>query len=115
MAQGAAQSPVIDEFLGPVWAEHHEKMLDFGSLLGGLARGIHNKLPKPAKGKSMMTGVLEGQTVVVVGGSSGIGEAVAELAYHEGARVFAVSRSGRAPEGAIGVAASVEMPPRLRA
>jgi NAD(P)-dependent dehydrogenase (short-subunit alcohol dehydrogenase family) len=55
-----------------------------------------------------MTGMLQGQTVVILGGSSGIGQAVALLAYSQGARVFAVSRSGQAPEGATGVAASVD-------
>jgi len=44
-----------------------------------------------------MGGLLRGQTVVVLGGSSGIGFAVAELAAAEGARVFACSRSGKAP------------------
>jgi NAD(P)-dependent dehydrogenase (short-subunit alcohol dehydrogenase family) len=55
-----------------------------------------------------MSGTLEGQTVVVLGGSSGIGEAVARLALAERARVFALSRSGRAPEGVIGIRASVD-------
>ena len=62
-----------------------------------------------------MTKTLEGQTVMVLGGSSGIGEAVAELAQAEGARVFAVSRSGRAPDGATGIAASVDDPGALAA
>jgi len=48
---------------------------------------------------------LKGTTVVVVGGSSGIGWSVAELAAKAGARVFALSRSGRAPEETTGVVA----------
>lgn len=41
-----------------------------------------------------MSKSLANQTVVVIGGSSGIGAAVAELAYAERARVVAISRSG---------------------
>jgi NAD(P)-dependent dehydrogenase (short-subunit alcohol dehydrogenase family) len=62
-----------------------------------------------------MTRALEGQTVMVLGGSSGIGEAVARLAGAEGARVFAVSRSGRAPGASIGVTASVDDPSAMEA
>lgn len=50
---------------------------------------------------------LEGQSVVVVGGSSGIGWAVAELAAKAGARTFALGRSGCAPEGTQGIVADV--------
>src|SRR5215470_1607108 len=48
---------------------------------------------------------LDGSSVVVVGGSSGIGRAVAELAGRSGARVLALSRTGGSPEGATGVSA----------
>jgi len=54
-----------------------------------------------------MTHALKEQTVVVIGGSSGIGCAVAELALREGAEVFSISRSGSAPEGVRGLAADV--------
>jgi NAD(P)-dependent dehydrogenase (short-subunit alcohol dehydrogenase family) len=47
-----------------------------------------------------MTNLLRGQNIVVLGGSSGIGFAVATLAAEQGADVFAVSRSGEAPESA---------------
>jgi NAD(P)-dependent dehydrogenase (short-subunit alcohol dehydrogenase family) len=67
------------------------------------------------KGRLKMSGVLDGQTVVILGGSSGIGEAVAALACSQGARVLAVSRTGRAPDGAMGVAASVHDPDALTA
>ncbi|CAM3250653.1 hypothetical protein SPAN111604_13235 [Sphingomonas antarctica] len=45
-----------------------------------------------------MSKSLLNQTVVVIGGGSGIGAAVAELASVEGARVVAISRSGVAPQ-----------------
>jgi NAD(P)-dependent dehydrogenase (short-subunit alcohol dehydrogenase family) len=44
-----------------------------------------------------MPKTLADQTVVVIGGSSGIGAAVAALAQDHGARVVAVSRSGTGP------------------
>ncbi len=50
---------------------------------------------------------LENNTVVVIGGSDGIGRAVALAARAQGARVFALSRSGRAPDGVAGLAADV--------
>ncbi|MES2452636.1 MAG: SDR family oxidoreductase [Pseudomonadota bacterium] len=56
---------------------------------------------------SLMTGTLKNQTVVVFGGSDGIGAAVAELAKVEGARVVAFSRSGGAPDGVEGKAVDV--------
>ncbi|WP_207796591.1 SDR family oxidoreductase [Sphingomonas oleivorans] len=54
-----------------------------------------------------MSLLLEGQSVVVVGGSTGIGWAIAELAAKAGARTFALSRSANAPEGAEGMIADV--------
>ena len=54
-----------------------------------------------------MSASLEGQSVVVVGGSTGIGWAVAELAARAGARTSALSRSAKAPEGTQGIAADV--------
>lgn len=54
-----------------------------------------------------MSGVLRNQTVVVCGGSKGIGAAVAALALAEGANVIAISRSGDAPEGVRGIATDV--------
>jgi NAD(P)-dependent dehydrogenase (short-subunit alcohol dehydrogenase family) len=50
-----------------------------------------------------MDGALQGQKIVILGGSSGIGFAVAERAIERGAAVFAVSRSGTAPISATGV------------
>jgi len=47
-----------------------------------------------------MGDALRGQTVVILGGSSGIGFAVAELAAEQGAAVFALGRSGKAPASA---------------
>ena len=54
-----------------------------------------------------MTKILQGQNVVVMGGSSGIGFAVAELALERGAAVFAIGRSGRAPMSAQGIKVDV--------
>ncbi|TGY88766.1 SDR family oxidoreductase [Marinicauda algicola] len=54
-----------------------------------------------------MSASLEGCSVVVVGGSTGIGWAIAELAVKAGARAFALSRSANAPEGAEGIVADV--------
>lgn len=54
-----------------------------------------------------MSASLEGLTVVAVGGSTGIGWAVAELAAKAGARTYALSRSASAPEGAEGIVADV--------
>jgi len=48
---------------------------------------------------------LDGSCVVVVGASSGIGRAVAELAGRSGARVLGLSRTGAGPEGTTGVSA----------
>ncbi len=51
--------------------------------------------------------MLADKQVVVVGGSSGIGEAVAVAAHEAGARVFAIGRSGRAPTGVDAIAVDV--------
>ena len=48
--------------------------------------------------------------VVVTGGSSGIGAAVAAEFVSRGARVHALSRSGTAPEGAVGISCDVGDP-----
>jgi NAD(P)-dependent dehydrogenase (short-subunit alcohol dehydrogenase family) len=48
---------------------------------------------------------LDGSRVVVVGASSGIGRAVAELAGRSGARVLGLSRTGSGPEGATAISA----------
>ena len=54
-----------------------------------------------------MSKSLLNQTVVVIGGSSGIGAAVAELSSAEGARVVAISRSGTAAKGIDSIALDV--------
>jgi NAD(P)-dependent dehydrogenase (short-subunit alcohol dehydrogenase family) len=54
-----------------------------------------------------MMSALQNQTVVVIGASSGLGEAVATLAQEQGARVVGFSRSGTAPRGVQGVAVDV--------
>jgi NAD(P)-dependent dehydrogenase (short-subunit alcohol dehydrogenase family) len=54
-----------------------------------------------------MKDLLLKQNVVVLGGSSGLGFAVAALAAAQGANVFAVSRSGAAPESTKGIKVDV--------
>ncbi|RFB80495.1 SDR family oxidoreductase [Methylovirgula sp. 4M-Z18] len=54
-----------------------------------------------------MGNALSNQTVVVIGGSNGIGAAVATLAQTEGARAIAISRSGAAPGGVVPIVADV--------
>lgn len=54
-----------------------------------------------------MNGALSNQTVVVIGGSSGIGAAVAQAAQAEGARVVSISRSGRASAGVEAIAVDI--------
>ncbi|MBV2149847.1 SDR family oxidoreductase [Sphingobium sp. AS12] len=53
--------------------------------------------------------------MVVVGGSTGIGWAVAETTAKAGARTFALGRSGRAPEGTQGMVADVTDLPSMKA
>lgn len=62
-----------------------------------------------------MSASLTGQSVVVVGGSTGIGWAVAQLASRAGARTFVLSRSASAPEGTQGIAADVTDPASIEA
>jgi len=54
-----------------------------------------------------MTDTLPGKNVVILGGSSGIGFAVAALAATQGAQVFALSRSGKAPDSTKGMKVNV--------
>jgi NAD(P)-dependent dehydrogenase (short-subunit alcohol dehydrogenase family) len=53
--------------------------------------------------------------VLVTGGSSGIGAAIAEELVGRGARVHALSRSGTAPDGAVGIACDVGDPGSMAA
>jgi NAD(P)-dependent dehydrogenase (short-subunit alcohol dehydrogenase family) len=57
---------------------------------------------------------LVNQTVVVIGGSNGLGAAVAALAQKHGARVVALSRSGTAPAKVESIAADVSDVKTLR-
>lgn len=54
-----------------------------------------------------MVGILYSKTVVVIGGSSGLGWAIAEAAAAASARVTAISRSGDGPHGTAMVAVDV--------
>lgn len=60
-----------------------------------------------------MTNSLSDRNVVVVGGSGGIGWAVAEAAMRAGARAFVLSRSPAAPTGARHISADVSDPASL--
>lgn len=57
---------------------------------------------------------LEGHTVLVVGGSTGIGSAVAAAAADAGAQVVSFSRSGSAPQGVEGRAIDAADPDSVR-
>lgn len=85
-------------FADPFWVDHHARFsADCAAglaTIAQLARGIALSKPSTPQKDRHMTGVLAGKTVVVIGDSNGIGAAVAELAFTEGATAFAVSRSG---------------------
>jgi NAD(P)-dependent dehydrogenase (short-subunit alcohol dehydrogenase family) len=67
------------------------------------------------KGQKIMTQSLENQTVVVIGGSGGIGAAVVVRAREAGATVLSISRSGKGPDGVQSIAADVSDPEELNA
>ena len=62
-----------------------------------------------------MPQIEESIPVLVTGGSSGIGAAIIEEFLRRGARVQSLSRSGKAPEGAVGIACDVGDPPSMAA
>jgi NAD(P)-dependent dehydrogenase (short-subunit alcohol dehydrogenase family) len=95
---------VNDPFADPGWIDLHTRFsADFQAGLAMIARHAFHSIGKTIP----MISTLEGKTVVVIGGSNGIGAAVAELAQAEGATVLAISRTGRASRGVKGVAADV--------
>src|SRR5690349_13767986 len=57
--------------------------------------------------RKAMPNALQGKNVVILGGSSDIGVAVAALAAEQGAVVFAFSQSGKAPASVHGVKTDV--------
>jgi NAD(P)-dependent dehydrogenase (short-subunit alcohol dehydrogenase family) len=65
------------------------------------------------KERAFMAQALKNKTVVVLGGSSGIGAAVAQMAREEGAKVVAISRSGHAPDHIQGLSVDVTDPTAL--
>lgn len=62
-----------------------------------------------------MASSYESIPVVVTGGSSGIGAAIVEEFLRRGARVYALSRSGRATDGAVAIACDVGEPASIAA
>lgn len=100
-----------DPFASPAWADHHARfsadLADCLTVITRPVRWLATHKSETFKESNAMGGSLSKQTVVVFGGSNGIGAAVAELAHAEGAKVVAISRSGGAPEGVQGVAADV--------
>src|SRR5689334_18493487 len=103
---------MIEDFAQLAWADFHERLaVDLASGLTWIGKRFRRRDPRSndplSKRNAGMSGALENQTVVVIGASSGIGEAVAILAREQGARVIAFSRSGKAPRGVEGVAVDV--------
>lgn len=102
---------MLEQFASPGWPEAQTLLArDLAAALGAIGRGarrLGRRNPEPSMEKRPMRASLENQTVVVIGGSGGIGAAVAELVRIEGARAMAISRSGKAPAGVEGVAADV--------
>lgn len=98
-----------EPFADPAWIENHDR---FAQSLAHLARSI---IQFKQTRKSAMTSSLLNKSVVVIGGSSGIGAAVALRARMAGARAIIVSRSGRSPGGVEAVAADSTDPALLDA
>jgi NAD(P)-dependent dehydrogenase (short-subunit alcohol dehydrogenase family) len=89
---------VLEPFADPAWIENGGRFsADIADGLTWLGQRLRFR-PSPQKDLSM-TGKLANQTVVVIGGSSGLGAAVATMAVEQGARVIAFSRSGTGPAG----------------
>lgn len=94
---------MIEDFANPAWEEYHARVAaEFSIIFRGLSLRVGRFVSFPRRLWSIpdMSKTLLDQTVVVIGGGSGIGAAVATLAGAEGARVVAISRSGTAPAGA---------------
>jgi len=93
---------MIDDFASPTWADHHTQVsTNLAALFARVSRGLARLAGtlRFSRKTQTMSKMLLNQTVVVIGGGSGIGAAVARLASAEGARVVAISRSGIAPQG----------------
>lgn len=98
---------MIDDFAQPAWIEARARFAaDLDRGLVGLGRWLVRRRALFKKDRAMPN-ALQDQTVVVIGASGGLGQAVAALAREQGARVIGFSRSGAAPEGVEGVAVDV--------
>lgn len=100
-----------DVFADPGWFDLHARFsADLHAGFTMIVRRAARAKPRPVhpiEEAIPMTKTLKDKTVVVVGGSNGIGAAVADLALEEGAAVVAISRTGGAPRGVKGVAVDV--------
>lgn len=100
---------MLEPFAHPGWPEVQALLArDLAAAFEAMGRRARRLGPSKVsfpKEQHRMSASLKNQTVVVIGGSSGIGAAVAELARREGARVIAISRSGTAPDGVEGAKA----------
>jgi len=104
---GPADAPVLELFADPNWPEAQRRMSeDLVRALEAVGRSVRRRL-RPSRKEPLLSRSLHGQNVVVIGGSSGLGAAVAVLALEQGARVIAYSRSGRSPGGVEGLAVDV--------
>lgn len=95
---------MMDHFADPAWPGLHDWFaadIDRGFTWLG---GVFARRRAISERDQTMSNALQGQTVVVIGASSGLGHAVADLAHRQGARVVGFSRTGAAPDGVRGVA-----------
>jgi NAD(P)-dependent dehydrogenase (short-subunit alcohol dehydrogenase family) len=90
---------VLEPFVYPDWPDDSARLsADIAAGLARLGRGFR-QLAESSKKDLPMQKLLAGQRVVVIGGSSGLGAAVASMVQAQGAHVIAFSRSGIAPAG----------------
>jgi NAD(P)-dependent dehydrogenase (short-subunit alcohol dehydrogenase family) len=69
----------------------------------------------PTESAESSNEVFQARSVLVSGGSQGIGEATAQSFLRKGHRVAVLSRSGKAPEGALGLIADIRDDEQVKA